>query len=128
MHLREVVSVGIGGFIGAILRYEVSGWVQGWTGSVSFPYGTLAVNILGSLIVGILTELVEGSGLLGPQARAMLLVGMVGAFTTFSTLCSETLNLLRGGEGMAAALNLGAQLVLGLATVWLGRALAQVWR
>ena len=128
MHVREIVSVGIGGFVGAVLRYEVSGWVQHWSGSVRFPYGTLAVNILGSLIIGSLSELVEGSGFLGPQARAMLLVGMVGAFTTFSTLCSETFNLLRAGEGMAAALNLGGHLTLGLAAVWLGRALAQVWR
>ena len=127
--MKDILLVGIGGFIGAVLRYSVSGWVQQWTGSVRFPYGTLAVNVLGSLVIGILLELVDGHGLFGPEARAVLLVGLVGAFTTFSTFCGETLNLLRGGENVAAVLNLVVQVVLGLAAVWGGRALVQaLWR
>lgn len=127
--MKDALFVGIGGFIGAVLRYAVSGWVQHWTGSVRFPYGTLAVNVLGSLVIGLLLELVEGRGVFGPEARAFSVIGLVGAFTTFSTFGSETLNLLRSGESIAAGVNLALQVVLGLAAVWSGRALVQcVWR
>lgn len=127
--MKEALFVGIGGFIGAVLRYEVSGWVQQWTGSVRFPHGTLAVNLLGSLVIGLLLELVEGRGFFGPEARALLVIGLVGAFTTFSTFSSETFNLLRSGESVAAGLNLVLQVVLGLVAVWCGRAMVQgIWR
>ena len=57
--MKDILLVGIGGFIGAVLRYSVSGWVQQWTGSARFPYGTLAVNVLGSFVIGLLLELVD---------------------------------------------------------------------
>ena len=92
--MSKILLVGFGGFVGAVLRYGISGWVQRWTGSVNFPYGTLAVNLLGCLVIGLLAGLAEDRGLFTPEARLFLFIGVLGAFTTFSTFGIETLNLL----------------------------------
>ena len=125
----RLCSVGFGGFIGAVLRYLVSGWVQARTGSIVFPYGTMAVNFLGCFIIGLLTFLVETRSFFSVETRAFALIGLLGSFTTFSTFGNETLGLIRAGLMDMATLNAGLQVILGLFMVWLGRAFASgIWR
>ncbi|HZQ06380.1 MAG TPA: fluoride efflux transporter CrcB [Anaerolineae bacterium] len=127
--MGRIVLVGLGGAVGSILRYLVSGYVQDASGSIGFPFGTLAVNVIGCLVIGILTQLAEARGILTPEARALLVVGVMGGFTTFSTFGNETVALLRDGENILALVNIGASLVLGFGAVYIGRALVSViWR
>ena len=127
--MGDILMIGLGGFIGAILRYQISGYVQGFSKSDVFPYGTLAVNVLGSFVIGILFYFIESRGTLDPQARAFVLIGVLGAFTTFSTFSIETLNYLLSGEIQWAVLNLTANCFLGLLAAWMGRMLPMlVWR
>lgn len=117
--------VGAGGFVGSVLRYLVSGWVQQLAGGHWLPYGTLTVNVLGCLAIGLLSGLAENLQVLSPQTRALLLIGLLGGFTTFSTFGYETFAMARDGQVLAAVGNMGLQLVLGLAAVWLGYTLSQ---
>ncbi len=127
--MYNVLWVGIGGFVGAILRYAVSGYVQAASKSIDFPYGTLSVNVLGCFFIGLLSFIAEEKGALTPQARMLLLVGMLGSFTTFSTFSNETMELFRYSESIRALLNLGSHITFGLAAVWLGRTMAYlIWR
>src|ERR1700690_2194884 len=80
---RLLLLVGIGGFTGSILRYVISGAIQQLTQSTSFSYGTLAVNVVGCLVIGILSQLAESYGLLTAETRALLITGVLGGFTTF---------------------------------------------
>ena len=126
---RLLLFVGIGGFTGSILRYVISGAIQQLTQSTSFSYGTLAVNLVGCLIVGILSQLAESYGLLTSETRALLITGVLGGFTTFSTFSNETMNLFRDSENLLGLLNIGAHIFLGLGAVWMGRTLALIlWR
>jgi CrcB protein len=125
----KLLWVGLGGFLGSVLRYLVSGWAQSATGSVSFPFGTFAVNAIGCFAIGGLSYLADARGMLGPEARLFLIVGVLGGFTTFSAFGNETMNLLRDGQVLHASLNIVASLLLCLAAVWAGRALAvAIWR
>ena len=125
----KLCIIGAGGFIGAVLRYQLSGWVQYRSGSIVFPFGTMSVNLIGCLAIGLLTFLVENRSLLSPEMRNFLLVGLLGAFTTFSTFGNETLVLIRGNRMDLAILNAGVQVVVGVGMVWLGRLLAgAIWR
>ena len=121
-----ILLVGIGGFIGAVMRYLVTDWVQDIFRAFSLPYGTITVNITGCLLIGLLAGLSENRNLLGPETRALLLIGVLGGFTTFSTFSYETLELLRAGESMAAFSNVGLQVCLGLAAVWVGYFASQI--
>jgi CrcB protein len=126
---RLLLFVGIGGFAGSVLRYVISGYVQQLTQSTSFSYGTLAVNVVGCLSIGILSQLAESYGLLTTETRALLITGLLGGFTTFSTFSNETLNLFRDSEDLLALVNIGAHIFLGLGSVWIGRAFALIlWR
>jgi CrcB protein len=127
--MSKLVWVGLGGFVGSAMRYLVSRWVQQSTHSASFPWGTLAVNVTGCFLVGALSYLADARGLLHAEARLFLIVGVLGGFTTFSAFSNESLNLLRDGENLAAALNVVANVVLCLAAVWAGRTSAfAIWR
>ncbi len=119
--MENILIIGLGGFTGAILRYSLSGTVQSLSNSVSFPYGTLAVNLLGCFTIGFLSQLVESHGFLQPKTRSFLLVGFLGSFTTFSTFGNESLNLLLEGEKIFSLANIGLHIFLGLGFVWLGR-------
>jgi CrcB protein len=124
-----ILFIGLGGAIGAVMRYLLSGWVQQASGSISFPLGTLAVNVTGCFVIGVLSQLGESRGLLTPRSRAFLVVGILGGFTTFSSFANESMNLLRGDENVLAALNVGGSVALGLMAVWLGRSAAYlIWR
>ena len=127
--MSKVFLVGTGGFIGSVLRYLVSGYVQQITRSIQFPYGTLAVNLIGCFIIGFLSQLADAHGVFTAESRALVFVGVLGGFTTFSTFGNETLNFLREGENFSALVNVGAHIVLGLGAVWLGRNAAYlIWR
>jgi CrcB protein len=126
---KLIVLVGIGGFLGSASRYALSGYVQQLTQSTSFSYGTIAVNVLGCLAVGFLSQLAESRGFLSPEARAILIIGFLGGFTTFSTFGNETVNLVRDSQNRLALFNVAAHVALGLGAVWAGRALAfSLWR
>ncbi len=125
----RLCTIGLGGFVGAVLRYLVSGWVQDRSGSVFIPYGTVAVNLSGCFVIGLLMFLVETRSFFSVETRAFLLIGLLGSFTTFSTFGNETLTLIRSGRMDIAALYSGGQVVTGVFMVWLGRLLAAaVWR
>jgi CrcB protein len=103
--------------------------VQSYSGSISFPYGTLVVNLAGCFIIGFLSYLADARGVFDADARAFVFVGILGGFTTFSTFGNETMNLFRDGENGFALLNVGLSVVVGLVLVWLGRSLAYlIWR
>jgi CrcB protein len=124
-----VLLVGIGGFIGSALRYLVGGWVQQLSQSIAFPYGTLTVNLIGCFVIGLLSELAESHGLFSPEARAVVLIGLLGGFTTFSTFSNETYNLARGGQTLTSFMYLGAHILFGLGFAWFGHIVAQlIWR
>ena len=127
--MGRIVLIGIGGFIGSVFRYVLGGYVQQWTRSAEFPYGTLAVNLVGCLIIGLLSHLAETRGIFTAESRAFIFIGLLGGFTTFSSFGNETINLWRDGENLFALANVGAHIVLGLGAVWLGRVLAYlIWR
>ncbi len=122
--LINAALVGTGGFIGAIARYGLSGLVQRSAALSSFPYGTLAVNMLGCLLIGVAVGLVDSRQMFGPDFRLFALIGLLGGFTTWSTFGYETFALLRDADYLRAMLNVAAHVVLGLALVWAGYVLA----
>ena len=128
--MTKLLLIGAGGFIGSVLRYLVSGFAQTLSQSIAFPYGTLAVNVLGCFCIGFLSELFDVRSLIGPDTRAFLVVGILGGgVTTFSAFGNETMNLIREGEVALALMNVGAQVLLCLGAVWAGYTLAYViWR
>lgn len=121
----KVFLVGLGGFIGSVLRYLVAGLAQRAPMVSRLPNGTLTVNLLGCLLIGYLTGLAEARQLFSPEVRALVLIGFLGGFTTFSTFGFETFSLLRDGQMLTAGLNMGLHLVLGVGFVWVGFALSR---
>lgn len=127
--MQKILLIGIGGFIGTLLRYGLSGVVQQASKSVSFPYGTLAVNLLGCLAVGFLSYLSEEFGLFDSVKRQMVFIGILGGFTTFSTFMNETFHLTMDGRLLSSLFNVLLHVILGFAAVWLGRITAHaIWR
>ena len=110
--------IAFGGALGAVARYGLGGWVHSWTG-MRFPWGTLVVNLVGSLLIGILIRGLEGSAV-APEMRAFLTIGLLGAFTTFSAYTFETVELVRSGHSPLAALYSLGSLGLGIAAVYAG--------
>lgn len=124
--MRDLLLIGMGGFVGAVLRYGVSGWVHQIGGTFQFPIGTLAVNVLGSFVITFVAFTAETLGVFGPTIRSFILIGLIGSFTTFSTFSHETLALLSDGELGLAGGNVVATVGLCLVAAWLGRA-AVLW-
>lgn len=123
MALINAVVIGSGGFLGALARYGLSGLVHKQIPLTTFPFGTLAVNLLGCLAIGVVTGLTESRQLVGPEIRMFLLIGILGAFTTFSTFGYETFAMVKDTEHLRAVINVGTHVICGLALVWLGYAL-----
>jgi fluoride exporter len=111
--------VGLGGFVGAILRYWISGWIQ--SGFVTFPIGTLGVNFLGSLLLALIMYASEYRGLFGEEARVFLTIGVLGSFTTMSTFSFESMKLLEQSEPIMFGLNLVGTVSLCLLAIYLGK-------
>ncbi len=127
--MTNILLVGLGGFAGSVLRYLVSGYIQQSAKSIDFPYGTLVVNVIGCFVIGFLAQLAEEHGVFTSQSRSFVFVGILGGFTTFSSFGNETLNLARDSQIMGALANIGANVVLGLFAVWLGRTVSYlIWR
>jgi CrcB protein len=113
--------IAFGGALGSVARYACSTAAARWLG-FGFPWGTLIVNVGGSFAIGVVAALVAADGrpLLGTDARAFLMIGILGGFTTFSTFSLETLELARAGALGAAAANVVVSVALCLLGVWLG--------
>ena len=127
--MQNLLLIGMGGFMGALLRYGVSGFIQNWSKSIQFPYGTLVVNLLGCLLIGALSQVAETRGVISSEARSFIFIGLLGAFTTFSAFGNDTVSLFREGENFLSFINIGLHLVLGLSAVWLGQILvSQPWK
>jgi CrcB protein len=124
--MLKVLLVGAGGFLGAILRYALGGWVHDMLNNASFPYGTLVVNAVGCLLIGFLSGLAESRAVFGPEARLFIFIGILGGFTTFSSFAYETFSLARDTQNLAAIVNVFAQVILGLIGVWFGNVLARL--
>ena len=117
--MTQLLAIASGGAAGALLRFWMSGWVHSLAGR-NFPYGTLAVNVSGSLLMGFFYALLLERLASGSEWRALLLIGLLGAFTTFSTFSIETLNLLEQGEPLKAVANIFLSVTLSLLAVWVG--------
>ena len=111
--------IGLGGFIGAILRYWISGWIQ--SGFLTFPLGTLGVNFIGSLLLALIMYTSEYRGLFGEEVRVFLTIGILGSFTTMSTFSFESMELLEQSEHVMFGLNLIGTVSLCLLAIYLGK-------
>lgn len=116
--MSNLISIAIGGAIGAVLRYHASGIISKYFDGV-FPWGTLAVNLFGCFLIGLIWE-VSANVVVSPHWRAFVFIGLLGAFTTYSTFGLETMNLLRAGEFNLAFLNIFYSNVLGIVLVFMG--------
>lgn len=119
--MSRLLAVAAGGALGAMSRYLASGWVARLAPDSAFPWGTLAVNVLGSFCLGLLMGAgSEGRWLLSPTLRTFLGIGFLGAFTTFSTFSYETIEALRIGDHRVALGNVALSVASGLLACWLG--------
>lgn len=117
--MNQLVAIGIGGALGSVLRFWLSSGVHAWVGR-AFPYGTLAVNVLGCLVMGTLFVLFLERFADNQVWRAGLLIGVLGGFTTFSSFSIETFNLIEQGEPFKALANVALSVVLCIGATWLG--------
>ena len=115
----------VGGLLGTVARYFLSGTIHRWFGA-GFPSGTLVVNLVGCFLIGFLSAVADEKFLLGPNARILLLVGFLGAFTTFSTFMFETANLIKGGETFTALVNVVLSVIIGFFVFRVGVLLAEL--
>jgi len=124
--MRTYLYIAVGGGLGSVLRFWLSGVLAQRFGE-TFPVGTLAVNVSGSFVIGLIATLsgTEGRWLAGSELRQFLMLGVLGGFTTFSSFSLQTLNLAREGQWLDAGLNALLSLGLCLVAVWLGHLLAQ---
>ena len=120
-----IAYITLGGVLGTLARYFLQGWVQQRSGLVTFPMGTLAINLVGSFILGVVIRLATGSTLISPDLRGGLTIGFCGAFTTMSTFSYESMKLLADGEYWQAGLYMGGTVLGCLVAVMLGTQLAE---
>jgi CrcB protein len=123
--IQKLGWLALAGALGTVSRYGLAGLVQRLSGG-SFPWGTLVVNLLGCFLAGLLWGMFEKRGVVTALPRTVLLVGFLGAFTTFSTLTLETTEMLRASELMYATANLTVQNGIGLAAIFAGTMLGRM--
>ena len=117
--MKEFIIVGIGSFFGGGLRYAV-GRIVGVGTSTAFPLSTFVVNIVGCLLIGMLSTIALRQGWLTPTMRLLLVTGFCGGFTTFSTFISENMNLCLSGHQLMSLAYMSASIIVGIAAFWLG--------
>ena len=117
--MTQVLAIGIGGAIGSLLRFWMSTWVHSFAGR-GFPYGTLTVNVLGCLVMGVLFVLFTERFSDNAVLRAGMLIGVLGGFTTFSSFSIETFNLIEQGAHLEALANMALSLALCVGATWIG--------
>jgi len=122
--MNGILLVALGGAVGSVARYKISGWVLHHTIDWKFPAGTFAVNVLGCLVAGILAGLAEKHDLFSADARLLLFTGVLGGFTTFSAFGLETMFLIRRGDVLIAGSNIVLSVIAGLFALWLGLSMA----
>ena len=115
--IRNLLLVALGGAGGSVLRYLLSNI------NTSFPWGTFTVNVLGSLLIGLLVGFVS-KGVLSPEMKLLLVTGFCGGFTTFSTFANESFGMMKAGDVLQTALYVGASVIIGILTVWGGMMLS----
>jgi CrcB protein len=123
--MLRTILIGVAGLTGTLLRYWLSGLVARHYGE-TFPWGTTSVNMIGCLVTGAVFYLTEERFLVSPTLRTVILIGLIGGFTTFSSYGLQTFTLLRDGEFGLATLNVGVSNLFGLFMIWAGYALARV--
>jgi CrcB protein len=124
--MKYLIWIALAGAVGTVSRFLVAGWVQNATGS-RFPWGTLAVNLIGCFLFGLIFALIEDRVTISERVRHIALIGFMGAFTTFSTFGFETTVLIREQQWLLVAANLLAQNVGGILCVVLGLACARLF-
>lgn len=117
--MKQILAIAAGGGLGSVLRFWMSGWVSNMLGR-GFPYGTLVVNVSGSLLMGFLYVLLVDKFNASAEWRAVLLIGLLGGFTTFSSFSMETFQLLEAGEIVRAFMNIVLSVAVCVAATWLG--------
>ena len=117
--MTQILAIALGGSIGAVMRFLMSSGIHHYLGR-GFPYGTLLVNVLGSLLMGVLYELFLQRLSVSVELRSMLLIGILGAFTTFSSFSLETINLIEQGDIIKACLNVFLNVILCVFAAWAG--------
>lgn len=118
--MLHLLLVGCGGFLGAIARYKLSELILHTSAQGCIPLGTLTVNVLGCLLVGLLAGAAERYAIFTVEARLFLFTGLLGGFTTFSAFGLEAMQLIRRGDLVTAAIYASTSVILALAAVWLG--------
>ena len=124
--MKNIFFVGFGGFIGAVLRYKAGGFIFHHTKHMKFPVGTFFINVLGCLLIGLLSGEIEKHHFFRPEVRLLLITGMLGGFTTFSAFGYETMFLMRRGDMVVAFSYIILSIFCGLAAIWLGIKLGHV--
>jgi fluoride exporter len=115
----KYVMIAVGGSAGAIARYVLGNYIGNRAGSL-FPYGTMLINLSGSFVIGLVMTVIAEHADINRNVLYLVVIGFIGAYTTFSTFEFETLRLLQDGQLVAALTNVAASVVIGFAMVWLG--------
>lgn len=122
----KILMVGMGGFAGSVCRYIISDLSHRLFNDPFFPYGTITVNVIGCLLIGLLGGLSETRQIFTPEIRALILIGFLGGFTTFSTFGYEIFTVARDGQFASALTNLMLHIILGFGAVWFGFSMSKL--